>query len=180
MMYYLEELLTHLDTILFWVALLDITTATAWAVVLYRIHSIGRPTSPRAIPILALLLIIAGFTLPVPRLAVLLSHHLLSPATATVQLLVTSLVFSLGLTTTLLGRSYELNARFDKAWVKALDFPYLGLALFGLFRLIESAYAGHTNVTLGIISTSALGAALSIRLTKATIETFFDSWIGRK
>lgn len=149
--------------------------------VLRRFREMGRPQAsmsgtlrrrwPLAIPF---------YVLPVVGVTFFIADGLFEPLVAAIQLLVTSMTFSLALTLMLLSFSFELNGKFDKAWVKFLDFPYLFFAMFGLFRLIESTFQARPQSAWSLFSVGALAFAIAIRASKATIETFFDDWTGRR
>ena len=79
---------------------------------------------------------------------------------------------------TLLNFSFQLNNRFGKVWVKALDFPYLFLAFLGLLRVIANIW--NPRDPTSFLNTSGLvflSLALAVRLAKAIIEVFFDDWV---
>lgn len=90
-----------------------------------------------------------------------------------------ALLLSFFLSVFLLYLSPLLNQRFGKAWVKALDFPYLIFGFVGIMRVINGApFVVKTIDLLDWLALFALAVALAIRLTKATIEVFFDSWVS--
>jgi len=138
-------------------------------------HATRGPTATSIAYVVSRKLILAAIVYGAPPLLVgcILTSKLLSLRTIVAQLLTTAIVFSLALTISLLHYSVELNQRYNRAWVKFLDFPYIALAVFGLYRVLESSYPGGQSV-LSLISITALALALAIRLTKATIETYFD------
>ncbi|WP_139247021.1 hypothetical protein [Hyphomicrobium sp. NDB2Meth4] len=94
-------------------------------------------------------------------------------------ILPSAIVVALLITSSLLLYSVELNARFGKVWVKALDFPYLLFGAVGLLRIIDTSpvvAARHTS--LDTIAITSVSLALAIRLAKSILEVFFDKWIG--
>ena len=105
---------------------------------------------------------------PVPFLVVV--------AIVTTDALALSFVLSVGL----LYFSPIFKRRLGKVWVKALDFPYLMFGFFGIMRVINgSPFVAKTIDLLDWLALSALTVALAIRLSKATIEVFFDPWLSR-
>lgn len=90
----------------------------------------------------------------------------------------TATATTLCLTTCLLLYGSKLTHRLGRVWVKALDFPYLLLGLFGLVRLINSIAATDNipNSAIDTLTLFALALALAFRLSKSIIEVFFDDW----
>lgn len=170
--------LQAIDYALFIAALWSLVPITSHMRVLARLRSGGRPEQPfPPFGFLKWVSIAITYGLPFLLNAWLLLIVPLSIGTMILQLIVTSTMASLGLTLTLLHMTHRLNAKYDKSWVKMLDFPYLALAVLGLYRILETSY-GQQSI-LGKISIAALALAIAIRLTKATIEAFFDSWVGQ-
>jgi len=95
-----------------------------------------------------------------------------------IKFLTFTLLSSTCFTFILLHRFHRLNSRFGRTWVKSLDFAYLGLGSFALIRLITSLPKSDTHaLAFDEIAIVTFCLALAIRLTKATMEVFFDSWI---
>ena len=179
----MTHIVPYLDTLLFIAALVYLAGGVRMVMTLRYLRSTGRPQTSMS-PLIArrLPLVFLFYLIPILGLGYVLSGEIVTPPTAVLQIFITSLVFSVALTLTLLFYSFDMNARWDKAWVKFLDFPYLLLASVGLYRLLDALFATGPAAgknALNVLSLTALSIALAIRLSKATIETFFDNWTGR-
>lgn len=87
---------------------------------------------------------------------------------------------SLSLSYALLSYASQLTLRYSKTWIKFLDFPYLALAFSGLVRVVNSSpQVTKRYETLDSLGMILLALALAIRLSKATLEVFFDRRIAR-
>lgn len=169
----------QLDLVVLAVALFSLAHIWKHIKILRRVRSQGPPTTSNAHVMLPRLpLIMIAYAAPFLINLYLLMFQTFSLGTTLAQLLVTSAMVSLGLTLSLLSFAYDLNTRYNKAWVKFLDFPYLALAVFGLYRVLEASY-GPPSIW-GQLSIGALALAIAVRLSKATIETYFDDWAGTK
>lgn len=177
-------LFPYLDTLLFFAALAYLAGGIRMVLTLRYLRTTGRPQQSMAAFISRRLpLIFLFYAIPILALGYVISGDIVTPPTAVLQIFITSLVFSVALTLTLLFYSFDMNTRWDKAWVKFLDFPYLFLASVGLYRLLDALFAAGPaagKTSLNVLSLTALSITLAIRLSKATIETFFDDWVGRK
>lgn len=73
----------------------------------------------------------------------------------------------------------SLTMKWSKTWVKSLDFLYLGLAVWGLFRLVNSSVHIENRLEyVDTLGTVLLAGALGVRLAKSIIEVFFDRHIA--
>ena len=110
-------------------------------------------------------------------LAMLHAHPLIPSMTIILILSVLILTLAAMLTTILLVFAPHLNERFGNVWVKALDFAYLGCALVGFARLINTSpfVTDHVDL-LTSVALLFVALAIAVRLSKATIEVFFSDW----
>jgi hypothetical protein len=116
--------------------------------------------------------------------SLVLAYFLLSRAEfgwleASVKLGLVTWVIALTSTGILLGESDWLTARWPKVWVKAIDFPYLVFAFFGLVLALEKSpkVVGGTGLS-EVPGLMLLAVALGIRLSKTILEVFFDKHIS--
>ena len=101
---------------------------------------------------------------------------------ATASLIIcTGLIFCLTLTATLILFSYELNQRWGKIWIKALDLPYVLFVAFGIAPMLSASLVSvqQDHGLINRFGISLLTTAIAIRLAKAIIEVFFAPWISK-
>ena len=108
----------------------------------------------------------------------LLSEPSFTVGYASLHLAWVTFVTTVWLTGTLLEYGKALTKRFTKTWVKALDYPYLALGFGGLVRLVNSSPRVAERYDLDSLGLLCLALALSVRVTKATLEVFFDKRIS--
>jgi hypothetical protein len=158
---------------------LDFVWSAMLLLILHRHHSLGPPKVSQAtgrrwailLPLIgyAFVALITWFAISItPGFSFFSISGLLIGLTCATGLTITAVLVLF---------SIELNARYGNRWVKALDFPYLFFGGIGLLRVVNSSPFIETHMSaLDAAGLVSLALALSIRLAKAIIETFFDDW----